>query len=92
MYTITPDELAQLRAEQNAAASESADTIIDAIAGQVDTLTMAHANGVDFGTVCRIAVPIIDLLRALCAMAPNTINTYGHQNQSSGGCGCNRTY
>lgn len=82
MSQISLQELAELRGSYEDMGS--ADAIIDAIDDRWNALQDARASGVDLPTICRIAVPVLDLLRALCSLAPsNTVQTYANRN-----CGC----
>lgn len=86
MTSITFEELARLRSENNS--SERADGIIEAIDDQWAQVLDARAAGVDLGTVCRIAIPVLDLLRALCSLAPSTQQYHVQDNRSGCNCGC----
>lgn len=90
--TISLQELAELRATERT--TDQADAIIDAIDDQWSALQDARASGIDIGTICRIAIPVIDLLRALCSLAPSSINA--NVQNAGNGCGprcrCNDSY
>ena len=81
--TISLQELAEIRGASESL--ESADAIIDAVDDRWQALLDARASGVDLGTICRIAVPVLDLLRALCSLTPSSnVNVQATGN----GCGC----
>lgn len=87
---ISFDEYAELRGAASNMAG--ADAILDAVEDQMQRVYEARAAGVDLGTVCRVAVPVLDLLRALCSLAPSSSIGANHAGNHAGNhtCDCRR--
>lgn len=83
---ISFDEYAEMRGA--GADMAGADAILDAVEDQMQRVFEARAAGVDLGTVCRVAVPVLDLLRALCSLAPSS--SIGLNNAGNNACNCRR--